>query len=210
MFSLFHTILAGPYLFYKGASDKGKKVAAEKKLVELETITSKNVHEWEAAVTDVDLEKTIMRAVREGSKELYRYWDEISETADEVWGCYATTHQPDYIADLDAARILMANRGRLLARDARMGISSTNYNYRGARMEKEVRNVAVLSRWINQKLRDHGIDEQLLTDGPGARGYYVIDDATTHCSVDEYEGYNFVWKPMVDVRYWPNIMRYKT
>ncbi len=209
MFSLFYTLLAAPVMVAKCGAEAGKEEAFRKMDAEVCAKTDASMNAWIRSVTEPELENEIMSAIRNGGGDLDKYWDEIVATTKEVWGDYVATHGATSIADLDAARILMANRGKLLARDAKNGISPVDYGHRNAeRRRMEAHNTAILARWMNKKLRQHGIDEQLLTDAPGVRHYYIIDDRVIHCGVDECEGYSFVWKPMVDARHWVNIIRY--
>lgn len=211
MFSLFYTLFVVPAIIAECGAEAGKEKAFQRMDAEVCARTDANASAWRRAVIDPELEKEVMTALHEGGDSLDGYWSEIITTADEVWGSYVETHGTTSITDLDAARLLMANRGKLLARDAKNGVSPVDYGHRNAgRKRMETHNTPILARWMNKKLRQHGVNEQLLTDAPGANCYYIIDDCVTNCGIDECEGYRFVWKPMVDVRYWGNIIHYET
>lgn len=92
-----------------------------------------------------------------------------------------------------ALRIMMANRGKLMQNDAQFGIQTSGYGAPTVRQAEQLnRGTANFILWINEKLKEHGIDERvlLLKDWGNYEWYEVTE-------TNKAIGGTYYWYPSV-------------
>lgn len=203
MYLVFLAIIGIPVIFVMLAIESGKKEAAVKKSNDMQQQTVVNMRNWIAATTDDNLEGNFRREFSEDANAAFeKHYDELMNACTEIWGNYVETHGTDIMDFSDGIRILMANRGKLTKEDAERGVSVDEYS-NPEDSSREIINKAKLVCWMDRKLKDHGVNEQLLAIA--FPGYFIVRDE--HLCNDHYAG-TYLWKPMVHVAEWHSIKEF--
>ena len=194
MFDLFLAALGLPAISFKFASESGKSNAAKRKREIDRRQTINNRVSWKKKVLDLYLENSFKAEIQHNKKAFFeKYSKELTKSANEIWGNYALSHGTTEILQIDALRILMANRGKLLKEDADFGIYVDEYKKTDLYLQ-EIQNKAQLVIWINKQLMRHGIHEQLLARA--CSDYYIVRNENI-CN-GRFGGV-YMWYPMVPV-----------
>lgn len=149
-------------------------------------------------VLDQELEKTIKKRLEENETAL-EYRDELIETIDKELDWVDKDRFLMFYGNIDfpsyqklALRILLGNRGKLRFGDVH-GISPSVYYHRKATpsmRKKDLEETKRLAIWVNNKLKEHGINETLLARRSFEENYLVDDDFETPDWPASY-----FWKP---------------
>ncbi len=194
MFDLFLAALGLPAISFKFASESGKSNAAKKKMEADRLQTTSDRASWKKRVLDLDLEKSLRTEIQYNCEAFFEeYGDELTKSANKIWGNYALSHGTTEMSQIDALRILMANRGKLLKEDADFGIYVDEYKKTDLYLQ-EIQNKAKLVIWINEQLIKHGVREKLLARA--CSDYYIVRNE--HICNDRFGGV-YMWYPMVPV-----------
>lgn len=205
----------------KVSSDKAAVASSGKSAEERYNEYEERRDEWVSEVTDRKLEYDITRMVEQKSEavnqELLIAFDDMKSFAPEClrnaelvddtvlqlvqekfeqvktpghlgWMCYYSKY------DVTAIRVMLANRGKLRVSDATYGMEWTCdcnaplYEDRLADYYKSI----VFIRWIDKKLQEHGIHEQLFRKGFTEAKCKVLDDEPYGGGIS-----GFMWEPSV-------------
>ena len=158
-----------------------------------------NQSNWERKVVDVQLEDELIEMLTfQYEAFIEKYWNEIESTAEEIWGDYYKQDTSMLTGD-NIIRVLMANRGKLTRSDAGSGIHANEDSWKnGNDQRRDIRYTTKLVFWIDKKLKEHGVNEQLLSQG-GLDHYIVRGD---------HEFFWYTWKPIIMPIEWSRIKEY--
>ena len=202
MIEIFIAIFLGAYYLFKYSLYKSRKKAYDADLEAKESTYQTKLEEWIKKTTDTELEKEVYEIVNaESMLDVYKKEIELvlklefgipegsidAKCFNEYYGGYYNSAKKMF------ARILMANRGKVLDVDARFGIPTmmgpgTEDWIRQSQLYagKEIRfSNRVLGFWINEQLKKHGISEAFILESCDKvtkknatryRHYYLIEN----------------------------------
>lgn len=191
----FEALFGGSYMAGKYASDIKKANEAKIRGVQSATDAAARQQEWLARVTDKNLEIELEDFIFH-EKNYDQIWAEVSEAyKDMPWNSDRTSilccgyDRNDRNAK-EALRIMMAIRGKLIYDDAKYGIEQTKIQAPTRLQTRQViANQLGFVKWIDSKLKEHGIDEQLVIE--------VTWDSVFTVDSCEWRNGTYKWMPMI-------------
>lgn len=214
MFELFTALFGGLFWGGKLASEKSatKKLRQDRKDVMNEHFSHQD--DFESKVLDRELESDLEDFIY-NTDNYDKVWEEVSKAYNEMpWkpedekficicpeavetvfgkGVYTKKQREQIAASYrkEALRIMMANRGKLIYSDVYFGFSSYGEGAPTVRIcEKLNTESANLVLWINSKLKEHSIEEDVYIRRLNNE-YFVINDKTKKCLG------KYVWFPEI-------------
>lgn len=201
MFEFFIALFGGLFWGGKIHKEKSETKRAQSDFETTMAIRNARRSEFERKVIDRELEADLEDFVYNTSN-YDKVWSEVSKAFDEMpWkpddekficicpeavdavfgkGTYTKKQKEQIAANYrkEALRIMMANRGKLMWNDARFGIHTIGDGAPTTRIaEQWNKETANFILWINQKLKDHGVNEMVLLEfGCGYNNWYQITE----------------------------------
>ena len=163
--------------------DKYKSAKADREI-------KADIHAWETAmerwvseVCDKELEDEVEYFVYDPKN--------MSEVRQTVLKAFAEAEMTHLNFDkTDAIRVYLAKQGKLMMHDARHGISVKSGEQTSIGMKKEMQDRRQFVFWINSRLIDHGICEDIFIQNYGTHQCYSLNDK------DHIGGY-YMWRPSI-------------
>lgn len=172
--ALILALVLGLYWVIRISGDKHETKKAREEFERVSNEEKLNRETWEAAVINRELEAELEDRLFNKDQELL---DEVQRTWNDYFDYpipekyyvfkhdektrYALFFSREYYEDTTALRILMANRGFLLAHDAVLGIDFFAHGETELRRVSDYRVQEHFILSINEKLKLHGIDEEM-------------------------------------------------
>lgn len=189
MWEFILVIFGGIYWILRWAYETGTQQGAQMSLEERRKRREARQKKWLEKSTNLPLEKEITTKMRdeELSKE---FLPELQEAAKELkmmndsffFGYHV--YYPNYYCknNVDAIRIALANRGYLRYEDARWGFSNdvpSRLRRDPARYTEAVDNRREFMEWIDKRLKEHGIDEEMCMET--TKLYHLNEHTSRFC-----------------------------
>lgn len=157
-------LILGAVLFCKVFSDKYKtnQVRSEDNIMRQAAMAATKA--WKEKVTDKELEIILEdRLYHEDPELLKEIEDAIKQYPEIAYGRSLHT----ILQSEDALRILMAIRGKLTCSDAICGITVIGNGRTRLQSSEYCHNQLGFIKWINEMLKQNGLDGELFIDNPG-------------------------------------------
>lgn len=183
MFEVFVALFGGIFYSSRYINDKKSRVAASKQTEEVSKSHIDSMNSWKSKVVDMQLEMELRGLVRNAFIS-----DVKNALANIGWkGKVAIRLERD---QEDVVRLLMASKGKLIRKDAELGVPSGVYGLPDT-SEQVQRNLESydMVQFIDQWLRKHGIHEKMYIERAGV--YNPLNDNSAHI------GGRYVWQPML-------------
>lgn len=190
MWSFFIALFGGIYYGSRYISDKRSHAVARQNTEYICRNHLEQQQSWKRKVIDMKLEIELDRLLRESTRS------EVEKILLEIgWH-----KQFSIFFERDrenVLRLLMASKGKLLRKDAEIGVPSAVYglpeNYDQAHQNIESYE---LVKFIDERLRYHGVCEKMYIERTGV--YNPLNENSAHI------GGKYVWQPMLTLH--PNIV----
>jgi len=190
MFEIFVALFGGIFYGNQYINDKKSRTMASKQTEEVSKNHITSLNEWKSKVVDMQLEMELRELVRNA------FISDVKKALTDIgWkGQVAIRLEHD---QENVVRLLMASRGKLIRKDAELGVPSGVYGlpdtYEQVRRNLESYDMV---QFIDQWLIKNGIREKIYIERAGV--YNPLNDNSAHI------GGRYVWQPMLPLH--PNIV----
>lgn len=190
MFEVFVALFGGIFYGNQYINDKKSRTVASKQTDEVSKSHIAALNSWKSKVVDMQLEMELRELVRNA------FISDVKKALANIgWkGKVAIRLERD---QEDVVRLLMASKGKLIRKDAELGVPSGVYGLPDT-SEQVQRNLESydMVQFIDQWLRKNGVHERMYIERAGV--YNPLNDNSAHI------GGRYVWQPMLPLH--PNII----
>lgn len=190
MFEVFVALFGGIFYGSRYINDKKSCTVASKYTEEVSQSHIASLNSWKSKVVDMQLETELRALVSNASIS-----DVKKVLTDIGWkGKVAIRLERD---QENVVRLLMASKGKLIRKDAELGVPSGVYGLPNT-SEQIQRNLESydMVQFVDQLLRKNGIHERMYIERTGV--YNPLNDNSAHI------GGRYVWQPMLPLH--PNVV----